>query len=272
MKKNKLFLLILAPLVFFAEVNAEHVSLATTTSTENSGFLAYIIPIFEKRFNIEIRTIVQGTGQALETGRRGDADLLMVHAPTMEKEFIRNGYGITRYPFMFNDFVIIGPTSDPGNVKNALSPMHAFRKIYEKRLIFLSRGDNSGTHYKELQIWKKARLTPTREDSWYLSTGSGMGATINTTVAKNGYTFSDRATWLSFKNKDELEILLEGDSELFNQYSLVPINEKLHPHVKREKAQKFIQWLISDEGQKLIKHFKLNNQQLFFPNFNPEAK
>ena len=269
MKLNKYYLLIFAPFFVFSEIYAEHISLATTTSTENSGFLAYIIPIFEKQYDIKVRTIVQGTGQALETGRRGDADLLMVHAPNMEKKFVKNGYGLKRYPFMFNDFVIIGPKSDPGKLRNSVSSMHAFKTIYEKRLIFLSRGDDSGTHYKELQVWKKAMLMPTREDTWYLSTGSGMGATINTTVAKNGYTFTDRATWLSFKNKDTLEILLEGDPDLFNQYSLIPINKKLHPHVKSDKAHKLIEWLISDEGQNLIKDFKLNSQQLFFPNFNP---
>ena len=267
MNIKRLYTTIIVSLLFITEGRADYISLATTTSTENSGFLAYIIPIFEKKFNIKVRTIVQGTGQALETGRRGDADLLMVHAPEMEKKFIENGYGLRRYPFMFNDFVIIGPKEDPGKIQIANSPVQAFRKIYQRKLLFLSRGDNSGTHYKERQVWKKTGLIPTRKDKWYLSTGSGMGATINTAVAKNGYTFSDRATWLSYKNKNKFEILLEGDPDLFNQYSLIPINAVLHPHVRKAEAYEFIRWLTSDQGQNLIKNFKMNNQALFFPNF-----
>ena len=156
---------------------------------------------------------------------------------------------------MFNDFVIIGPKDDPGKIKTIRSSVQAFRTIYETKLLFLSRGDNSGTHYREKQVWKKTGLIPTRKDEWYLSTGSGMGATINTAVAKNGYTFSDRATWLSYKNKNKFEILLEGDPELFNQYSLIPINANLHPHVRKKKAYKLVKWLTSDVGQKLIKNF-----------------
>ena len=243
------------------------VSLATTTSTENSGLLKFVLPIFEKKHGIKIRTIVQGTGQALETGRRGDVDILMVHAPPLEKKFIADGFGVTRYPFMFNDFIIIGPTSFSKDKNNFKSAKDAFKTIYYQDLIFLSRGDNSGTHFKEKQIWDAINLVPERNFSWYLSTGSGMGATINTTVAKNGYTLTDRATWLSFKNKNSHKIIVENDPLLFNQYSLIPISKNLHPHVRDKLSGIFINWLISKEGQKIISDFRVNNEQLFFPNY-----
>ena len=243
------------------------ISLATTTSTENSGLLKFVLPIFEKKHGIKIRTIVQGTGQALETGRRGDVDILMVHAPPLEKKFIADGFGVTRYPFMFNDFIIIGPTLFSKDKNNFKSAKDAFKTIYHQDLIFLSRGDNSGTHFKERQIWDAVNLVPKRNFSWYLSTGSGMGATINTTVAKNGYTLTDRATWLSFKNKNSHKIIVENDPLLFNQYSLIPISKNLHPHVRDKLSGIFINWLISKEGQKVISDFRINNDQLFFPNY-----
>ncbi|MAC67459.1 MAG: sulfate transporter [Proteobacteria bacterium] len=243
------------------------ISLATTTSTENSGLLKFILPIFEKKHGIKIRTIVQGTGQALETGRRGDVDILMVHAPPLEKKFIADGFGVARYPFMFNDFIIIGPISFSKDKNNFKSAKDAFKTIYYQDLIFLSRGDNSGTHFKERQIWDAVNLVPKRNFSWYLSTGSGMGATINTTVAKNGYTLTDRATWLSFKNKNSHKIIVENDPLLFNQYSLIPISKNLHPHVRDKLSGIFINWLISKEGQKIISDFRINNEQLFFPNY-----
>ena len=243
------------------------ISLATTTSTENSGLLKFLLPIFEKKHGIKIRTIVQGTGQALETGRRGDVDILMVHAPPLEKKFIADGFGVTRYPFMFNDFIIIGPAPFLKNSNKFKSAEDAFKTIYHQNLIFLSRGDNSGTHFKERQIWDAVNLVPKRNFSWYLSTGSGMGATINTTVAKNGYTLTDRATWLSFKNKNSHKIIVENDPLLFNQYSLIPISKNLHPHVRDKLSSIFINWLISKEGQKIISDFRINNEQLFFPNY-----
>ena len=268
MNTKRLYITIIVSLLFITEGRADYISLATTTSTENSGFLAYIIPIFEKKFNIKVRTIVQGTDKHW---KQGDEVMRPINGtcPCNGKKFIENGYGLRRYPFMFNDFVIIGPKEDPGEIQIATSSVQAFTEIYKKIIVFIE-GDNSGTHYKEKQVWEKTGLIPTRKDEWYLSTGSGMGATINTAVAKNGYTFSDRATWLSYKNKNKFEILLEGDPDLFNQYSMIPINADLHPHVRKEKAYEFIRWLTSDQGQNLIKNFKMNNQALFFPNFKAE--
>ena len=253
-----------------APVSAQDKSIvvSSTTSTQDSGLFGYILPLFKQKTGIEVKVIAQGTGQALDTGRRGDADVVFVHAKSAEEKFLAEGQGVKRYPVMYNDFVLIGPKSDPAGIKGMKDVAGAFRTIKEKQAPFISRGARSGTHLAELALWNKDTGIDIEKEkgSWYKSIGQGMGAALNIAGASNAYVLSDRGTWLSFKNKGDLQILVEGDKRLFNQYGVMLVNPEKHPHVKKEYGQQFIDWLISAEGQKAIADYKINGQRLFFPN------
>lgn len=246
---------------------AESIIVQSTTSTQNSGLYDYLLPMFKEKTGIQVNVVAVGTGQALENGRRGDGDVLLVHAKPAEEKFVAEGYGVSRQDVMYNDFVIVGPTSDPAGVKGMKDAPAALKMIAEKRAIFASRGDESGTHKKEKSLWKAAGVDPTEvSGQWYRETGSGMGATLNTGTGMGAYVMTDRATWISFKNKGDHEIVVEGDEKLFNQYGIIMINPEKHPNVNADAAQKFIDWIVSEEGQKAIASFKVDGQQLFYPN------
>jgi tungstate transport system substrate-binding protein len=239
---------------------------ASTTSTQDSGLFGYLLPIFKAKTNIEVKVIAQGTGQALDTARRGDADVVFVHARSQEEKFLAEGFGVKRFDVMYNDFVLIGPKSDPAGVKGK-DIETALKTIQAKRAPFVSRGDNSGTHLAELSLWKQAGVDlAAAKGPWYREIGQGMGAALNTASAMNGYVLSDRGTWISFKNRGDLEISVEGDKRLFNQYGVMLVNPARYPTVKKELGQTFIDWLISAEGQAAIAGYKIDGQQLFFPN------
>jgi tungstate transport system substrate-binding protein len=240
---------------------------SSTTSTQDSGLFGYILPLFKEKTGIDVKVIAQGTGQALDTGRRGDSDVVFVHAKSAEEKFLAEGEGVKRHPVMYNDFVLIGPKSDPAGIKGMKDVAQALKTIKDKQADFISRGDRSGTHIAELALWNKdAGIDIEKEKGpWYKSIGQGMGAALNTAGASNGYVLSDRGTWLSFKNKGDLQILVEGDKRLFNQYGVMLVNPK-HPNVKKELGQAFIDWLISPDGQKAIASYKINGEQLFYPN------
>lgn len=245
----------------------ETIIIQSTTSTQNSGLLNYILPIFEKSSGIKVHVVAVGTGQALKNARNGDGDVLLVHAKSAELKFIKQGFGVERFDLMFNDFVIIGPSSDPAKVHGEKDITVAFNKIFKSKAIFISRGDDSGTHKKEMQLWQAAKLAPAKQrSSWYRESGSGMGASLNIAAGMNGYIMSDRATWISFKNKSNLKIHVEGDKRLFNQYGVILVNPAKHKNVKAKAGQAFINWLIGEEGQATIKSFKVGGKQLFFPN------
>ncbi len=239
---------------------------ASTTSTQDSGLFSHILPIFKAKTGIDVKVIAQGTGQALDTARRGDADVVFVHAKAQEEKFLAEGFGVKRFPVMFNDFVLIGPASDPVGIKG-LDIETALKAIVATQAVFISRGDRSGTHAAELALWKDCGIDIEQaKGPWYKSIGQGMGAALNTAGAANAYVLSDRGTWLSFKNKGDLAILVEGDKRLFNQYGVMLVNPAKHPHVKADLGQQFINWLVSPEGQKAIADYKIDGKQLFFPN------
>jgi len=239
---------------------------ASTTSTQDSGLFGHILPLFKQKTGIEVKVIAQGTGQALDTGRRGDADVVFVHAKSQEEKFLAEGQGVKRHPVMYNDFVLVGPKGDPAAVKGK-DIETALKAIKAKGAPFISRGDRSGTHSAELALWKACGIDIEKEKGpWYRSIGQGMGAALNTAGASEAYVLSDRGTWISFKNKGDLAILVEGDKKLFNQYGVMLVNPEKHPNVKKELGQKFVDWLISPEGQKAIADYKIDGQQLFFPN------
>jgi len=243
---------------------------ASTTSTQDSGLFGHILPLFKAKTGIDVKVVAQGTGQALDTGRRGDADVVFVHAKPQEEKFVAEGFGVKRFDVMYNDFVVIGPKSDPAGIKGGKDVLAGFKAIYDKGAPFVSRGDKSGTHAAELALWKAASLDPAAgKPSWYREIGQGMGAALNTAGAMGAYVLSDRGTWLSFKNRGDLEIVVEGDKRLFNQYGIILVNPEKHPHVKKELGQQFIDWVISKEGQDAIKAYTINGQQLFFPNAAP---
>jgi tungstate transport system substrate-binding protein len=262
----------LATAVFTTPVLAQDKSIvvSSTTSTQDSGLFGYILPLFKQRTGIEVKVVAQGTGQALDTGRRGDADVVFVHAKSAEEKFLADGQGVKRYPVMYNDFVLIGPKSDPAGIKGMKDVAKALQKIKEKQAPFVSRGDRSGTHLAELMLWNKdAGIDIEKEKRlWYKSIGQGMGAALNTAGASNAYVLSDRSTWLSFKNMGDMQILVEGDKRLFNQYGVMLVNPAKHPNVKKDLGQQFIDWLVSPEGQKAIANYKINGEQLFYPNAN----
>jgi len=242
---------------------------SSTTSTQDSGLFGHILPLFKAKTGIDVKVVSQGTGQALDTGRRGDADVVFVHAKAQEEKFVAEGYGVKRHPVMYNDFILVGPKSDPAGVKGGKDIVAALTAIKEKQAPFISRGDKSGTHTAELNLWKAAGIDlAAAKGSWYKEIGQGMGAALNTASASNAYVLADRGTWLSFKNRGELAVLVEGDRRLFNQYGVILVNPEKHANVKKEFGQQFIDWLISPEGQAAIAAFKINGEQLFYPNAN----
>jgi tungstate transport system substrate-binding protein len=250
-----------------AQTPERFIVVSSTTSTTDSGLFNHILPLFKAKTGIDVRVVSQGTGQALDTGRRGDADVVFVHAKPQEEKFITDGFGVERKPVMYNDFVLIGPKSDPAGIKGATDIVAALKTIQTKQAPFVSRGDKSGTHAAELSLWKTAGIEGEQlKGAWYREIGQGMGAALNTASALNGYVLSDRATWLNFKNRGELAIVIEGDKRLFNQYGVILVNPAKHAHVKAKDGQAFIDWLVSLEGQKAIGDYKINGEVLFFPN------
>jgi len=240
---------------------------ASTTSTQDSGLFEYLLPIVKQKTGITVKVISQGTGQALDTGRRGDADVVFVHAKSAEEKFLAEGQGVKRYPVMYNDFVLIGPKGDPAGIKGMKDVGKAFTTIKDKKATFISRGDKSGTNIAELKLWQDGGIDIDKDKgTWYKAIGQGMGAALNTAGADNGYVLSDRGTWIHFKNKGDLQILVEGDKRMFNQYGVMLVNPEKHPNVKKQLGQQFIDFLISPEGQKVIANYKINGEQLFYPN------
>lgn len=267
--RRSLFLGLASGLAMLAALPAaaqQFITVASTTSTENSGLFGHILPIFQAETGIEVRVIAQGTGQALETGRRGDADVVFVHARAQEEKFVAEGWGVQRFDVMYNDFVIVGPAEDPAGLKAATSAADAMAKIAASGASFASRGDDSGTHTAEKNLWKAAGIEPA--GAWYLSTGSGMGATLNTAAQVPAYALTDRGTWLSFQNRGPLEVVFEGDAVLFNPYGIMLVNPAKHPSVKAAEGQAFIDWITSDAGRAAIASFKVGGERLFFPSAN----
>jgi tungstate transport system substrate-binding protein len=240
---------------------------ASTSSTENSGLLAHLLPIFTARSGIEVRVVARGTGQAIRMAEAGDADVLLVHHQASEERFVAEGFGVRRTEVMYNDFVLIGPAADPAGISGEADIAAAFARIAERRAAFASRGDDSGTHKKEMSLWRASGADPrAASGGWYREAGAGMGATLNIAAATDAYVLSDRATWLAFRNKAALEVLSEGDPRLFNQYGVILVNPERHPHVRAAEGQAFIDWLVSPEGQAAIADFTLDGRRLFFPN------
>ncbi|MFZ1190274.1 MAG: extracellular solute-binding protein [Pseudolabrys sp.] len=250
-----------------ATAQDKSIVVSSTTSTQDSGLFGHILPLFKAKTGIDVKVVSQGTGQALDTGRRGDADVVFVHAKSAEEKFLAEGEGVKRYPVMYNDFVLIGPKGDPVGIKGMKDVAKALQVIKDKQADFISRGDRSGTHIAEINLWNVSGIDIDKEKGpWYKSVGQGMGAALNTANASNAYVLSDRGTWLSFKNKGDLQILVEGDKRLFNQYGVMLVNPAKHPNVKKDLGQQFIDWLVSPEGQKAIADYKINGEQLFYPN------
>lgn len=275
LKKRELFKIALLALTLGFAAPAswaqKFITVSSTTSTENSGLFKHILPIFEKKTGIDVRVIAQGTGQALDTARRGDADVVFVHAKAAEEKFIAEGHGVKRFPVMYNDFVLVGPKADPAKVAGGKDITEALRKIKAANAPFVSRGDRSGTHMAELKLWKAAGIDiETDKGAWYRALGQGMGASLNIASSMNGYILTDRGTWISFKNRGNLAILVEGDKRLFNQYGVILVNPLKHPNVKKDLGQQFIDWIISPEGQKAVAEYKIGGEQLFFPNANDQ--
>ena len=253
--------------VTVATAQDKSIVVSSTTSTQDSGLFGHILPLFKAKTGIDVKVVSQGTGQALDTGRRGDADVVFVHAKSAEEKFLAEGEGVKRYPVMYNDFVLIGPKGDPVGIKGMKDVAKALQVIKDKQADFISRGDRSGTHIAEINLWNGSGIDIDKEKGpWYKSVGQGMGAALNTANASNAYVLSDRGTWLSFKNKGDLQILVEGDKRLFNQYGVMLVNPAKHPNVKKDLGQQFIDWLVSPEGQKAIADYKINGEQLFYPN------
>ena len=255
-----------------ASAQEKSIVVASTTSTQDSGLFDFILPKFKTKTGIDVKVIAQGTGQALDTGRRGDADVVFVHAKSQEQKFVADGFGMKRFPVMYNDFVLIGPKADPAGIKGGKDILAGLKAISGKGSPFVSRGDRSGTHSAELRLWKAAALDPAAtKPGWYREIGQGMGAALSTAGAMRGYVLSDRATWISFKNKGDLQIAVEGDRRLFNQYGIILVNPTKHAHVKKDLGQAFIDWIVSAEGQQAIRDYKIDGQQLFFPNAGTES-
>lgn len=268
MKRRLLAMLAASVLLLSGTAAADpFIIVASTTSTENSGLFKYMLPKFQGETGIEVRVVAVGTGQALKTARNCDADVLFVHHKPSEEKFVAEGYGVKRYDVMYNDYVVVGPGSDPAGIKGMKDATAAFKKIAAAKSPFTSRGDDSGTHKKELSLWKAAGIdAPKASGTWYRETGSGMGATLNTASAMNAYALSDRGTWLKFKNRGELTIVVEGDERLFNPYGIILVNPAKCPKVKAAEGQKFIDWVVSPTGQRAINHYKIEGQQAFFSN------
>jgi tungstate transport system substrate-binding protein len=248
-----------------AQAQEKSIVVASTTSTQDSGLFGYLLPIVKQKLGITVKVLAQGTGQALDTARRGDADVVFVHARSAEEKFLAEGFGVKRYPVMYNDFVLIGPKGDPAGIKGK-NVLTALQTIKAKSASFVSRGDRSGTHIAELALWKKAGIDVAHDKGpWYKEIGQGMGAALNMASASNAYVLADRGTWLAFKNRGELTILVEGDKRLFNQYGVMLVSPAKHPNVKKDLGQQFIDWLVSPEGQRAIAGYKIDGQQLFYP-------
>ena len=248
------------------------ITVASTTSTEQSGLFAYLLPIYERKTGIKVHVVALGTGQALDVARRGDADVVFVHARAAEETFLAEGHGVKRYPVMYNDFVLIGPKADPARVGGGKDIVAALKRLEAAHAPFVSRGDRSGTHMAELELWKTAGIDIDKaRGPWYRDTGQGMGPALNTAVSMNAYILADRGTWLAFKNQGDFTVLVEGDKRLFNQYGVMLVNPDRHPNVKKELGQQFVDWVISPEGQKAIASYKINGKQLFYPNAQDPA-
>ena len=259
--------LLLACIGFPALAQERFITVASTTSTEQSGLFGHLLPIFEKQTGIKVHVVALGTGQALDVARRGDADVVFVHAKAAEEKFLAESEGVKRFPVMYNDFVLIGPKSDPAKVGGGKDILAAFKKIHAAQAPFVSRGDKSGTHIAELALWQAAAVDIDKaKGAWYRDTGQGMGPALNTAASMNAYVLADRGTWLAFKNRADLTILVEGDKRLFNQYGVMLVNPAKHPNVKKDLGQQFIDWLVSAPGQRAIADYKINGEQLFYPN------
>jgi tungstate transport system substrate-binding protein len=275
--KRREFVRVLAAVVLFmglshSSAQDKYIVVASTTSTEQSGLFSHLLPAFERDSGIKVRVVAVGTGQALDIGRRGDADVVFVHDRAAEGKFMAEGEGVRRHPVMYNDFVLIGPKSDPAKVGGRKDILDALRKIEVAKAPFVSRGDRSGTHAAELRYWKDAGVDLDKaKGPWYRDTGSGMGPALNTAAAMDAYILADRGTWLAFANRGELAVLVEGDRKLFNQYGVMLVNPQKHPNVKRELGQQFVDWLISSKGQETIGAYRINGQQLFFPNAGTDS-
>jgi tungstate transport system substrate-binding protein len=266
---SRLLIAVAATLAFGGGAFAQDKSIvvASTTSTQDSGLFSHVLPMFKAKTGIDVRVVAQGTGQALDTARRGDADVVFVHAKPAEEKFLAEGFGVKRYPVMYNDFVLIGPKSDPAGIKGSKDIVAALGTIKAKSADFISRGDKSGTHQAELNLWKAAGIDIANDKApWYKEIGQGMGAALNTASASNAYVLADRGTWLSFRNRGELGIAVEGDKRLSNQYGVMLVNPAKHPSVKKDLGQQFIDWLVSSEGQKAIAGYQINGEQLFYSN------
>lgn len=243
------------------------ITVASTTSTEQSGLFGHLLPIFERQSGIKVRVVALGTGQALDVARRGDCDVVFVHAKAAEEQFLAEGHGVKRYPVMYNDFVLIGPKSDPARIESGRDIVLALKKLEAAKAPFVSRGDRSGTHMAELALWQAAGIDINRSKGpWYRDTGQGMGPALNAAASMGAYILSDRGTWLAFRNRGDLAILVEGDKRLFNQYGAMLVNPDRHPNVKKDLGQQFIDWVISAAGQKAIADFRIGGEQLFYPN------
>ena len=250
-----------------AHAQQKFITVASTTSTEQSGLFKHLLPAFEKKTGIQVHVVALGTGQSLDMARRGDADVVFVHARSLEEKFISEGFGVKRLPVMHNDFVLIGPKSDPAKVAGGRDILEALRKIKFASAPFVSRGDRSGTHTAELELWKLAKMDIAKDKGpWYRDTGQGMGPALNAAASMNAYILADRGTWISFKNRGDLTIVVEGDRRLFNQYGVILVNPAKHSHVKRDFGQAFVDWVVSPEGQRAIAEYKIGGEQLFFPN------
>lgn len=250
-----------------AKAEEKSIILQSTTSTANSGLYEHILPVFEEKTGIRVNVVAVGTGQAIRNAENGDGDVLLVHAKPAEEKFVADGFGVERFDVMYNDFIVVGPPSDPAGIKGLAEATVAFAMIAEKKAVFTSRGDNSGTHKKELALWQETGLDPTKASGgWYRETGSGMGATLNVAIGMNAYAMTDRGTWISFKNRNDFEVVVEGDQKLFNQYGVILVNPKKHPHVKAKEGQAFVDWIVSNDGQSAIASYRMNGEQLFHPN------
>jgi tungstate transport system substrate-binding protein len=258
---------VLALFVSTLQGQERFVTVASTTSTEQSGLFGHLLPIFERQTGIKVRVVALGTGQALDVARRGDCDVVFVHAKAAEEQFLAEGHGVKRYPVMYNDFVLIGPKSDPARIGSGRDIVLALKKLEAAKAPFVSRGDRSGTHIAELALWQAAGIDIDKaKGPWYRDTGQGMGPALNTAASMGAYILSDRGTWLAFKNRGDLAILIEGDKRLFNQYGVMLVDPDKHPSVKKELGQQFIDWVISAAGQNAIADFRIGGEQLFYPN------
>ncbi len=269
MAVRRCLIAIVAGMVSTATAFAQDKSIvvASTTSTQDSGLFGHLLPRFKAKTGIDVRVVAQGTGQALDTGRRGDADVVFVHAKAAEEKFVAEGFGVRRFPVMYNDFILVGPRGDPAGIKGSRDIVAALKAIRDKRAAFISRGDRSGTHQAELKLWKIAGIDIAKDKGrWYKEIGQGMGAALNTASASNAYVLADRGTFLSFKNRGELVIAVQGDKRLFNQYGVMLVNPQKRPSVKQQPGQQFIDWLVSPEGQQAIADYRVNGEQLFVPN------